>query len=124
METLQKAIELIKETNFEKLFVNAFGQEETKVMFQGNEENNYCSDTTEYALMMNVETDELFILHYATKDNNWADIAEQHNPWICVGYISPFDVINDNWGIYLIEKLENQIYQFQQQENLYSNYLN
>ena len=115
METLQKVIELIKETNFENLFVNAFGQDETKVMFQGNEENNHCSDTTEYALMMNVETDELFILNYATKDNNWVYIAEQQNSWICLGYISPFDVINDNWGIYLIEKLENQIYQFQQQ---------
>ena len=60
--------------------------------------------------MFNVDNDELFILNYATKDNNWADVAASQNPWIVVGYISPLCVVADLCDTTLIANCELCIY--------------
>jgi hypothetical protein len=116
-ETANRVIEVINETSFSTLFDRAFGKRKAKTMIYGNKKNNYESDDTEYAVMFNVENDELFILNYATKDNSWANTAASQNPWILVGYISALAVIADLCETHLIGNCEECIYNNEEQES-------
>ena len=109
MNTLltQSIIQAIESTNFDTLFRRAFDNSE--FMIEGNEENGYQSDSTRYAVMFNVETDELFFLNYATNDNGWANIAESQNPWVLVGYVSAIDVNDGMVEHYLTERMESVV---------------
>lgn len=57
-------------------------------------------DDNKYALMFNVETEELFFLDYAHKGNSWNKTAESQNPWITAGFFSAEEVIDGNPDIY------------------------
>jgi len=115
-ETAERVIEVINNTVFSTLFDKAFGKRKAKTMAFGNKKNNYESDETEYAVMFNVENDELFILNYATKYNSWAETAASQNPWIVVGYVSAMHLVADECENYLIANCEECIYNNQEQE--------
>lgn len=106
-ETAEKIIEKIESTNFDTLYRNAFDDADYKL--KGDEDNNYESDDTEYAVMFNVETDELFFLNYATKDNSWANTAASQNPWVIVGYVSALAIIAGLEQDYLIARMQDKI---------------
>lgn len=72
-------------------------------------------DQSAYALMFNIETNELFFLHYATAENSWAKTAEQQNPWICIGYISATDILMGDPAGYIESEL---LYKVEQQEQM------
>ena len=105
--TSQQIIDTINSTSIDAIFNKAF--ENAEFMLEGNEENGYQSDDTEYAVMFNVETDELFFLNYATRDNGWAETAASQNPWVLVGYVSAIDIVSSLEKGYLIEGLQNVI---------------
>lgn len=102
--TAQQIIDTINSTSFFSIFREAFKDAEFRL--EGNEENGYQSDDTEYAVMFNVETDELFFLHYATKDNGWAEVAASQNPWVAVGYISAVIICADMANDHLVARME------------------
>jgi hypothetical protein len=112
INTLQAINISVSEANLETLFTKAFGKRKAKTMLYGNKKNEYCSDDTRYALMFNVETDELFFLNYATSENNWASVAESQNPW----YVSASDIMSGAADTFLIEDNNHTIEQMQSQE--------
>lgn len=103
-ETLDAAKKALAENSICALFTSAIGKEPEDV-----EENDVIS----YALMFNVETDELFFLSYATPENSWAKTAEGQNPWILLGYVSATDILMGDPAAYISEKLD---YEFEQQQ--------
>lgn len=105
--TAQQIIDTINSTSFFSIFRKAF--ENAEFMLEGNEENGYTTDDTEYAVMFNVETDELFFLHYATRDSSWAEIAASQNPWVLVGYASAIGICADLANDYLVARMESVI---------------
>lgn len=79
---------------------------------------------TEYALMFNVETDDLFFLHYATPDNSWAKTAESQNPWLHLGYISAEDILMGDPVSYVADELDYKFEQQQEMNNEFDKYNN
>ena len=106
--TTSKIIEIVENANFEKLLTKAFGKKKAKTMMYGTKKGNYQSDMVNYALMVNVETDNIFILNYAENGNGWAKIAESQNPWICIGYVSACDIQSGLAKDYIIDMLESK----------------
>lgn len=111
-ETLTAVKEALENKSLNSLFSEAIGMPEDVE----NEDNNY------YALMFNVETDELFFLSYATQDNNWAKIAESQNPWINIGYVSATDIIMGDPASEIADRLDCEFEQHQQMENEYNSH--
>lgn len=68
-----------------------------------------------YALMFNVENNELFFLPYATHDNNWAQIAEQQNPWIKIGSVNATDILMGNPASEIADRLD---YEFENESRI------
>jgi hypothetical protein len=87
-ETYDAIVIALENTYFSGIFSKAIGvdPEETK---------NYDA-TDKYAVMFNVETDEIFMLHYAAPGNGWAETAAGQNPWIHLGYLSAEDILCNN----------------------------
>jgi len=121
VNTLQTINIAVSNANLETLFTKAFGKRKAKTMLYGNKKNHYCSDETRYALMFNVETDELFFLNDATTENNWASVAENQNPWVIAGYVSANDIMNGAADTFLIENNNYTIAQMQAQEEQFKN---
>jgi hypothetical protein len=106
-QTAQTIIGTIGNTNFDSLYRESF--EDADFRFEGNEENGFESDDTEYAVMFNVETESLFFLNYATKDNGWARTAASQNPWVVVGYVSALAIVAGLEQDYLIARMQDVI---------------
>jgi hypothetical protein len=98
-ETYNRITKVLEVTSLRQKFIDTFDNWEE--MFC---DANGLTDTIEYALMFHLDTNEIFILPYANPDNNWADIAEQQNPWIRIAYISAADVHFGN--IDILENIE------------------
>jgi hypothetical protein len=104
-ETLNSAKEALKSNSLYQLFVEAIGTPEEI-------END---DSSRYALMFNVETNELFFLKYATTENTWAKTAESQNPWILLGYVSATDILMGDPASEISDRLD---YEFEQHEQM------
>lgn len=102
-ETLTAAKAALENNSLYSLFSEAVG----------TPEENENSDS--YALMFNVETNDLFFLHYATQDNNWAEIAQQQNPWIKIGSVSASDILMGDPASEISDRLD---YEFEQQQQM------
>lgn len=81
----KKTFELAKESlgkySIYSLFVQAIGIPED------------MDGTDRYALMLDVESGDLFFLDYAVNHNGWNKTAEQQNPWITLGWVSASDIL-------------------------------
>lgn len=108
-ETLIAAKKALDENSIYSLFTEKIGTPED---VEGENQNAY-------ALMFNVETDELFFLDYATPENGWAKTAEQQNPWIHLGYVSATDILMGDPASYISDELD---YTFKQQQQMDSEY--
>lgn len=84
-ETYEAIVNALENTNFSTIYKSAIGKQP--------EDANDDGSTERYAVMFNVETDEVFMLHYATPGNGWAETAAGQNPWLHLGYISATDII-------------------------------
>lgn len=123
IETLENIKELVRNSSLRELFVEAFGKRKAKTMLNGTKSNGYVYDTTNYALMVNLNTDKLFVLNYATPDNNWADVAMQQNyNWYLIDYISAEDIAEDFAKDYLEQRIDENIYRLELIENFQNKY--
>lgn len=91
-QTYDQIINKLKSIDIYLLIANYFGEDWSKMTCDENGE----AEDIKYAIMFNVETFEIFPLHYATIDNNWNEIAESQNPWITIGFVSALDCVEDN----------------------------
>lgn len=108
-QTLSAAKKALEENSIYHLFEKKIGTPECV-------ENE---DQTAYALMFNVETDELFFLDYADPGNGWAKIAEGQNPWILLGYVSATDILMGNPASDISDRLDYEFEQAQQMDSEY-----
>ncbi len=108
-ETFESVKKALAENSIYNLFSEAIGVAE-------DIEND---DSKSYALMFNVETNELFFLSYAHNENSWAKTAESQNPWVCIGYVSATTILmGDPAG-----EIESQLlYNIEQQEQMEKEY--
>jgi hypothetical protein len=81
-ETFESIINALENTSIYQLFSDTIGVPE--------------DDDSEksYALMYNLDKNELFFLNYANPDNSWAKTAEQQNPWVHLGYVDASECID------------------------------
>jgi hypothetical protein len=98
--TAETILDKLTEVNLKEIYLQVIENAEEKL-----EE----LDETSYALMFNVETDELFFLPYATSQNSWAKTASSQNPWIIVGHISAWAIENEVAKEFLIRNLESKL---------------
>lgn len=87
-ETYEAIVNALENANFSAIYKSAIGKQP--------EDANEDDATNNYAVMFNVETDEVFMLHYATPGNGWAETAAGQNPWRHLGYLSAVDIIMNN----------------------------
>jgi hypothetical protein len=87
-ETYEAIVNALENANFSAIYKSAIG----KIPEDANEDET----TDSYAVMFNVETDELFMLHYATPGNGWAETAAGQNPWRHLGYLNAVDILMNN----------------------------
>lgn len=93
-----RALELTSEINFEKALAKEIGEG----LMYGTEANDYeDATTTGYGVFYHVENDVVEIWkNITTEDRGWERVAEQQNPVVFLGFITPSDAISTSgWAI-------------------------
>ena len=98
-EMIQEIEMVMEETSIYQIYETAIGK---------CAEEDDSGDS--YALMYDIEKEELFILEYATPDSGWAKTAEQQNPWIHIGYVDAEEIIMGDPFERIIEEMDSDYF--------------
>lgn len=98
LEQAQRALKLANGINFEKSLCHEIGED----AMYGTEANNYeDASTVGYGVFYHAERDSIEIWkNITTEDQGWVKVAEQQNPVVFCGFITPNDAIETSgWEI-------------------------
>lgn len=107
----QNALTLLQDFNMESALCSEIGE---AAMYGTPEQEYEDVDTRGFAVMLNTDTNAIEIWkNITTEDRGWAHVAQQQNPVILLGYITPNDAFSSGCAT-IEDAIKAKMYQQQE----------